>query len=618
MRALPVLLAAELRMQLRQPTTLLFMVLLVLASGPAALLAVDHYGGALGATVTDRATGEPDKTPVKVAVPDVAAHWVRPDDRLELVSHEHADASLVLEGDFATLCRGMTPGAEAAVQRLRWAVIRENRIQSAARFAAEGLPYKPIDLLTIEERDVTSVAERRTAWIGTFLPGLLAFVVVFVASVGAIDVFTGERERGTLETLLSTPVDRRVVVGAKVLFVLVETLMGAIAVPLSLVVAGACGLESAAALDARAIGALLVVGAGLALQATGAAVVLATVAPTFKAASFLTGPVMIALLLPAGLPFAPIELGVATALVPVGNLALAGRDALAGSLGVVPALLVGLATLLHGGVAGVVAVRLLEREGTLFGEDDGKALRTAGFHGRDAAAVYLVGLVSVWFFGQSAQAIDLFWGMIFTQVVLVAGLAFAATSWVGLPLVRTLSLAPPTPRDLALAVVAGLSAPGVGVLVVLLQEPFLPVPPTVSEALADMARLRGPWWMPLFAFAVLPGVCEELLFRGALVGLLRRSLPPVALVLVVALLFGAFHLSVHRLLPTAATGVLLTLAAVRSGSLWTSMLIHVTHNAILLTAVRDAPVEGGPPPLLVAGGLAVVAVGATASMRGRG
>jgi membrane protease YdiL (CAAX protease family) len=108
-------------------------------------------------------------------------------------------------------------------------------------------------------------------------------------------------------------------------------------------------------------------------------------------------------------------------------------------------------------------------------------------------------------------------------------------------------------------------------------------------------------------------VCEEILFRGALLGLLARTVPPVARVLAVALAFGVMHLLLPRILPTAALGVLLGFAAVRSGSLWVPITMHVANNGLLVILGRYGGLDAAltsPPVLLATSAVAITAVAA--------
>jgi membrane protease YdiL (CAAX protease family) len=106
-----------------------------------------------------------------------------------------------------------------------------------------------------------------------------------------------------------------------------------------------------------------------------------------------------------------------------------------------------------------------------------------------------------------------------------------------------------------------------------------------------------------------------LLFRGALLGLLRRSLHPALACLLVGLLFGLLHLHVVRILPTGILGVLLCVAALRSGSLWVPVVIHALHNGVLVIASDQGWFLD--PPLWALLLMAALCVAAVVGLRGR-
>ena len=136
-------------------------------------------------------------------------------------------------------------------------------------------------------------------------------------------------------------------------------------------------------------------------------------------------------------------------------------------------------------------------------------------------------------------------------------------------------------------------------------ERLIPVPPGERQQLLHLLRPPGglrPLWQDLLYFAAAPAVCEEVLFRGAilsallgrasLVGQLVRARPAQA-VLVCALLFGAFHLSWAKLLPTAVLGIGFGAAAVWSRSLWPAIVMHLVNNGLVIFLVRGG--QDDPP-----------------------
>ena len=86
----------------------------------------------------------------------------------------------------------------------------------------------------------------------------------------------------------------------------------------------------------------------------------------------------------------------------------------------------------------------------------------------------------------------------------------------------------------------------------------------------------------LITLAVLPALCEELLMRGVVARGLRPALGLVGAIVVSALLFGVFHLSFARLVPTALLGAALAYATLMTGSIVPSCVAHLINNAVVL------------------------------------
>lgn len=134
-----------------------------------------------------------------------------------------------------------------------------------------------------------------------------------------------------------------------------------------------------------------------------------------------------------------------------------------------------------------------------------------------------------------------------------------------------------------------------------LWERVVPVPESERALLLRLLRPPGglrPLWLDLLCFAAVPALCEEVLFRGALLPLLPPAFEPLwrgrraprfaaALpVLACALLFGVFHLSLSKLFPTAVLGLGFGWAALASRSLWAAIAMHFTNNALVVVLTR--------------------------------
>jgi sodium transport system permease protein len=110
---------------------------------------------------------------------------------------------------------------------------------------------------------------------------------------------------------------------------------------------------------------------------------------------------------------------------------------------------------------------------------------------------------------------------------------------------------------------------------------FIPAPEQMLKQFSDDVIPKGmPEWQLLMYVALLPAVCEELAFRGILLSGLKRKLRPVALVVTIGIIFGLFHVSLFRIAPTAALGMVLTVIAMLTGSVLPGMLLHFGNNAL--------------------------------------
>ncbi len=82
------------------------------------------------------------------------------------------------------------------------------------------------------------------------------------------------------------------------------------------------------------------------------------------------------------------------------------------------------------------------------------------------------------------------------------------------------------------------------------------------------------------SIAVIPALCEELVFRGVMMPLLAKMTRNIhAAVWITAFLFSLIHMQFYGFLPRMIMGALLGYFVVWSGSLWASILAHFINNA---------------------------------------
>lgn len=111
----------------------------------------------------------------------------------------------------------------------------------------------------------------------------------------------------------------------------------------------------------------------------------------------------------------------------------------------------------------------------------------------------------------------------------------------------------------------------------------------LEETMAETTKLFttfenfGAFALAFVVVAILPGIGEELLFRGLLQNALHRWTKNThAAIWISAFLFSAIHLQFYGLFPRMALGALFGYLYVWSGNLWYPIIAHITNNGLAL------------------------------------
>jgi sodium transport system permease protein len=204
-----------------------------------------------------------------------------------------------------------------------------------------------------------------------------------------------------------------------------------------------------------------------------------------------------------------------------------------------------------------------------------------------------VSMLLSFYLGSYWQGQNAVLGLLATQWLLILVPTVALLWYVRVDLREALSLRVPLPAPFMASVIMAGAWVILAIQTSVWQSRLLPMPEELEQALKDVFNPAmtgvGVWGM-VFAAAVSPAVCEEVLYRGALLSGLRERLPGWALIGVVGLFFGMAHFSVHRAPVVILSGMVLAYVVWRSGSLFLGMLVHVVHNTFgVLGAMERLP-----------------------------
>jgi sodium transport system permease protein len=247
--------------------------------------------------------------------------------------------------------------------------------------AARGLPASVARPFEVKQANVVPPAKTG----GNLLGGILAYIIITFGVIGAMypamDLAAGEKERGTMETLLCSPASRTDIVLGKFLIVLTGSLA---AVACSLVSLAVTLAVAGSALSAGGAGSAGPPGLGLTIDPLGLLGVLAMVIPvsvlfsavlftvslfarSYKEAQTYAQPVVFLAIIPVGIGTIPgIDLSLRLALVPVLNISLVCKEMLSGvwHWGYIAAIFG--STVLYAAAALALAVRMFRSESVVF------------------------------------------------------------------------------------------------------------------------------------------------------------------------------------------------------------------------------------------------------------
>jgi sodium transport system permease protein len=533
-----------------------------------------------------------------------------------------------------------------AAQRVSNVLLRWRQRIRQVRFLQLGKPASADEPFQIQNPDRHRHAgEVASEGLFDLVIRIFPFLLVMWSLAGAlypaIDLCAGEKERGTMETLLISPASRQEVVYGKFLTI---WLFSAATALLNLASMGLTAASFSVPLKYPVIGPAAIfwcIVLALPLSAFFSAVCLAlgAYARSSKEGQYYLMPLFLVTLPLVFLTLAPgVELNPFYSLVPVTGVALLMQRLMGSSsleqvpwLYFVPVLL---PIVLYGWLALRWAIEQFNREEVLFREAERleirlwlkRLLRETEAVPSAGEAIFCFALIVAFRW----LALTIGSGKSLAVTTSVTYLAFVATPPLLMALLLTtrpfqsLGLTIPGARVVLLAaLLAGLVIlPLVDVTAALFNSfpgltRLLEASQPVAPGLATTSVWEGASFSLYFlAICLTPALAEELAFRGFILTGLRRRWPPWRAILLSSLLFALFHLNVFQAGPAFVLGFILGMLAAYSGSILPGVLFNFMFKGLTFAAPllrrtgnfeRELPL-GGTWQWILTGGYACLAL----------
>ncbi|MFK8103839.1 MAG: ABC transporter permease [Saprospiraceae bacterium] len=243
-----------------------------------------------------------------------------------------------------------------------------------ARLDSLKATQETITPINVEKNDIYTQKESLGKMAGGFLPYMFVLFCFFGAMYPAIDLFTGEKERGTIETILSVPVRRIQLLLGKMMVVVLTGVTSGVLTILGLYLALRLNPDIPSMITnivdqiLKPSSVLLIVLMMLPLTTffAGVLIPISIYAKSFKEAQSLIQPMSFVVILPLVIGMMPgIELNFITALVPVLNIALASREIIAGTIDYSLLAMVFASLITFAGIGVLLCVRWFGKEGNI-------------------------------------------------------------------------------------------------------------------------------------------------------------------------------------------------------------------------------------------------------------
>ncbi|WP_040915008.1 ABC transporter permease subunit/CPBP intramembrane protease [Lentisphaera araneosa] len=481
---------------------------------------------------------------------------------------------------------------------------RELRDENLEKLGLEKSFLRPLQIDLIK---TNSEKQEGRFLAGKILPGLILVMLTVAAGLMAQETTAGERESGTLETLLCTPAKYAEIVAAKLLTV---TTIGFLSGLLNVIFMGITFSNIGYLLAKSTTGTemvlpetflpdfvsfpiILAVLVASALTLSALIVFITSSASTRQEASHYLSPILILMLLPVMFSTQPgVESSWQFSLVPGLNFCLILQDLFLGKYYWDQLWLFFISNFILLAFFIRMTINLLQSE-SYWNKGGGIA---AAFKLKDkqgnqqiipeeGAMIFLTCAALFLLLGTRLQTWNVALGLPLSQFLIFVFLPLYYLKKTRTKFTDILSL---RPGSVKLAVILAFSVPAIIVLAqglkrLLTKAGFPSDGEESAQVVVDIVQNNG-LVVALFIVALTPAICEEFLFRGVLLNA-SKGWKTASAITLNGLLFGALHMSVANMPALTLMGAYMAYIVWKSGSIYQSALVHFINNALAVLLI---------------------------------
>lgn len=453
--------------------------------------------------------------------------------------------------------------------------------------------------ILVENRNIASIEESTGSLFGYIIPFMLITSILMGAIYPAIDVTAGERERGTLETMMTLPVKNSEMMFSKFMAVSTIAVMSAFLNMLSMLLVGlymydsmqlantAFGEMNLLQFIPSVIG-LLICMPIFSMFASAVCLSICIFAKSFKEANNYSTPVLLVFMFASMAGMLPnLTLTTKTALIPIVNVALFIKAIFELQFDWSNIVLVLLSNLIYSIAAVMLMSKLFSSEDVLFGEgfrgikflEKRSNMKEKQMPGIGDTILMFGLLLLLMIYLSSSLVFRLgIWGTGLVQLIIFGVPVFYAW-YMKADFKKLFSLKVPHIKHVLGGICMWLGIWLLEQIVLVSLAEWFPSLVETSEALNSIIVDAG-FVSAFIVVGICPAIAEEFAFRGFLFGTLKDKYKPWVAIVVSAALFGAYHMNLLQFVGGTMMGIGLAYVAYKSGSIWIGAIMHFINNGL--------------------------------------